>query len=130
MAIGLSPFSLHFLSSFPLLLRRNGDIYHLQGNHLAVFDAELVIILEHQVHKFCAIDAANDGGVIQVYLGVMGVVRQGDEQAIISLAHRAFQGLDGAFFDISILALDLNNNAGREFIFIGRNVDSSVSAMW
>ena len=112
-----------------LFLWRNRDVHHFQRNHFTVFDTELVVIFQDQIHKFCAVNAANDRGVIQVFLRIFGLVGQCHKEAIISFAHSAFQRLDGSLFDVSILAFDLDNNAGRQLVFIGGNVDATIPTM-
>mgnify|MGYP000606306130 CR=1 FL=1 len=70
-AIGTSPFS--FLNSCQVPIYSSGgtgDVHHFQGDHFAVFDTELVVIFQDQIHKFCAVNAANNRGVIQVFLRI------------------------------------------------------------
>ena len=73
-----------------LFLWRNGDIHHFQGNHFTVFDTELVVIFQDQIHNFCTVNAANDRGVIQVFMLIFGLVGPCYEQAVHSFEHSAF----------------------------------------
>ena len=55
-------------------LTRHGDVDHFQRNHLPIFVAEMVIILQNKFHQLCTIDTTDDRCVFQVLLGIFGVV--------------------------------------------------------
>ena len=77
-----------------LLLHRNGNVNHLQRDHLSIFLAELVIVFQDQLHQFRAVDATDDGGAVQIFLSILRVVGERHEQTVVTLTHCTLQGLD------------------------------------
>ena len=112
-----------------ILILRDRNINPLQWDDLLILVVKIIVVLQNKVYQLCSIDTTYDRSVLKIYLCVLCIVRKCYEQTIITLAHSTLEGLYSCLLDVTIAALNLHKDPGREFIFVCDDINTAITTL-